>query len=155
MITTRCWEKGRRKKVVVNDISNLSMKRDIANTLRRCALPCATLFLPAIAFAQKLNMPSPSWGTMDDFILTIITIVQTLALGAAILWLIFAGFMFVAARGDETAMSDARKRFLIALVILVVLLGLKVTWVFLQGTYAALGFMAAIFIIIFIFWALK
>ncbi len=92
---------------------------------------------------------------MDDYIVTLINIVQTLGLGVALAWFIFTAFTLVAARGDDTALPDAKKRLLIALCILVVLLALKLTWTLIGGTYAALGFIATIFLILFLFWALK
>lgn len=116
----------------------------------------APLFsVPYIVFAQKLSMPAPTWGSMTDFIVRLIDIVQLFALGVAAVWVIFCGFLLVTAGGDETALSDAKKRLIVASLILLVVIALKVAWTFLSGTYVALGYMAAIFLILFIFWALK
>ena len=87
---------------------------------------------------------------MDDFIVTLINVVQTLGLGVAVVWLIYAGFGVVAARGDDTAIADARKRFIVAVLIMLALVGLKVAWGVIGGTYVALGFISTIFLIIFI-----
>jgi uncharacterized protein YjeT (DUF2065 family) len=118
-------------------------------------LTAACSLVPLVTLAQTLGMPAPKFGSMSDFIVRLIDIVQILGLGTAVLWLLFSGFMLVASRGDETALPDAKKRFLIALCVVLVLTGLKVAWGVIGGTYAALGFMAAIFLILFVLWGMK
>lgn len=123
--------------------------------VRYTLLAASCFLLPFAAHAQSLALPAPEWGSMNDFIQTLINIVQTLGMGTALVWFLVSAFRLIAARGDAKALSDAKRQLWIALAILVGMLALMLAWDLLKGTYAALGFIATIFVILFLFWGFK
>jgi len=87
---------------------------------------------------QGLHNPisSPSISLLIASIVQIILFVLT---PIAILYLIYAGFLFVAARGNPTKLVDARKNLIWTLVGIVILLGATVLSTIIKNTVAGLG----------------
>ena len=87
---------------------------------------------------QGLHNPisSPSISLLIASVVQIILFVLT---PIAILYLIYAGFLFVAARGNPTKLADARKNLIWTLVGIVILLGATVLATVIKNTLTALG----------------
>ena len=68
---------------------------------------------PGFAFAQpvidRLAPPTPGGGaTLQEFIALLIEIIQSVAIPALALSIIYAGFLFVTARGNEAQLTKAK-----------------------------------------------
>jgi ABC-type amino acid transport system permease subunit len=75
---------------------------------------------------------------LSDFVRDALTIVRDIGFLVAVFFIVYAGFLFVTARGDETKLTKAKGAFLWAVVGTAVLLG---AWIFaeaIQGTVETL-----------------
>ncbi len=85
------------------------------------------LFLPVITFAQSIIIPNPASGAGSNLmdILTALLNNAVLPIGAVlvVMYIIYAGFRFVTAQGNEKKLADARENLLWALIGAGILLG--------------------------------
>jgi len=86
------------------------------------------------AHAQIANPLSSEFDTIPSFIAAIIDIVVQIGIPVVTLFIIYAGFLFVSARGDETKIKTAKDVILWTLVGAAVLLGASVLASVIEGT---------------------
>ncbi len=107
----------------------------------------AVVFMPMFAFAQlggslKINakIDNPlKIGTLSDFISEILKIVVTIGTPIAILAIIYSGFLFVKAQGNETELAKAKEAFFWTIVGVLVLLGAQAIGIAIGGTITAIS----------------
>ncbi|MEK7634938.1 MAG: hypothetical protein AAB446_00690 [Patescibacteria group bacterium] len=96
------------------------------------------LFFVVPAFAQLIAIPNPlqnTTGTIPDLIIAIIdNIVLPIGGVVAVLMVMYAGFLFVTARGNEKKITDAKQAILYACIGAAILLGSKVIATAIQAT---------------------
>lgn len=95
------------------------------------------LVLPRISLGAailKLSNPAPSIVTLQDFIYWLIEIMQLVGLPALALCIIYAGFQFVTAGGDEAQVTKAKTWLTWTLVGALIILGAKVIADMVYGT---------------------
>lgn len=76
--------------------------------------------------------------TVEAFLIKIIDIILIFALPVIIFFIIYSGFLFVTARGNESKITEARTALTWALIGGVVILGARVIITVIQGTVEAL-----------------
>jgi hypothetical protein len=106
----------------------------------------AIALVPALVFADteakivaKLDNPLTGVGSLDEFIVKILEIVTKIGTPIAILAVIYSGFLFVKAQGNEAELTKAKEAFFWTIVGVLVLLGAKVLGVAIGGTIAQIG----------------
>jgi hypothetical protein len=91
----------------------------------------------------QITIPNPLKNNTRDLPSLIELIISSviLPIGATIvtIMIIYAGFLFVTARGNETKLETAKKAFLYAVIGAVILLGARVLAAAIQGTVTQLG----------------
>lgn len=76
--------------------------------------------------------------TVDEFLLKIIDVLLTFALPVIVFFIIYAGFLFVTARGNEEQIGRARTALTWAVIGGVIILGAKLIITVIQGTIRTL-----------------
>ena len=102
--------------------------------------------LPLISFAQ-ITVPGPSSGssgiqnplkpeisTFSAFLTTLLNIIITIAVPIVVLAVVYSGFLFVTAQGNETKLEKAKKVIVWTLIGGVLVLGAQVVATAIQGT---------------------
>ncbi|MCH8889345.1 hypothetical protein IID26_02905 [Patescibacteria group bacterium] len=100
--------------------------------------------LPLISFAQ-ITVPGPSSGssgiqnplkfnTFTEFLTTLLNIIITIAVPIVVLAIVYSGFLFVTAQGNETKLEKAKKVIVWTLIGGVLVLGAQVVATAIQGT---------------------
>lgn len=85
-------------------------------------------------------LPNPlATKTFDAFILAVSRIVINIGIPIAALFIIYAGLMFVTARGNEEKLSKARNSLIWAIIGTGVLIGARVIVMILQSTVRSIG----------------
>jgi hypothetical protein len=82
--------------------------------------------IPAVAFGavSSVTLPNPTKvPTLYDFVREILTIVVKIGIPIATIFIIWSGFLFLTAQGDETQLKKAKQSFVWACVGTAVLLG--------------------------------
>jgi hypothetical protein len=103
------------------------------------------LFLPTLVVAVEQGDPvtlkNPIGGTttFSAFIDKILEVVITIATPIAVLAIIYSGFLFVKARGNEKGLTEAKTVLLWTLVGVMVLLGAQLLSSVIAGTITSLG----------------
>lgn len=90
-------------------------------------------FLPVSLFAAIAHYENPlgcNLDTIPEFVKAVITIVAKIGIPIGALFLIWAGFLFLTAQGDEGKLSTAKKAFVWSCIGIGVLLG---AWTFAVG----------------------
>lgn len=77
--------------------------------------------LPILTFAEPLFKPplqtaGTDGGDLQTVFMNVVDVAQTLMIMATVLYLIYAGFMFVIARGDPTKIKKAKDALLWGLI---------------------------------------
>ena len=82
----------------------------------------------ALAIAQDKGLQNPTkFPTIEKFIEGVLRAVVYIALPIIALFMVYAGFKYVAARGNESKVSEAHKNFLYVVIGAILILG---AWVF-------------------------
>lgn len=84
------------------------------------------VLLPALTHAQTLQNPT-QFPTIEKFIEGVLKAVVYLAMPVIALFMVYAGFKYVSARGDVSKISEAHKNFLYVVIGAILILG---AWVF-------------------------
>ena len=93
----------------------------------------------AFAAAGELNSPlNPSISSIPAFISTALKVLVMVALPIISLFIVYSGFMFVIARGNESMLSEAKKNFFFVIVGSILILGAWVIATLIGGTVAQL-----------------
>jgi len=88
----------------------------------------AFLLAPLLAFGQTtLNNPTPGGGaTLQEFILLLVDIIQLIGMPILVVCLIYGGFLFVSASGNEDQLTKAKMWVLWSIVGATIILGARV-----------------------------
>ena len=94
----------------------------------RIALPAGSaLLLPLLTFAQNQTLQNPVQGagivSVQGFIAAFLKAVVQISLPILTLFIVYSGFMFVMARGNEQKLSDAKKNFFYVILGAILILG--------------------------------
>jgi hypothetical protein len=91
---------------------------------------CAALVFPAVSLAQSVGTTRPAgienplrFDTISALLKAIIDTAMVLATPIAVLFLVYAGFLFVTARGNETQLTTAKRVLGYTLLGIVVIFG--------------------------------
>jgi len=111
-------------------------------TIVKAWLMVFSLLLPILANADgsgvsvsaKLDPPLGGVNSLNEFIAKILNVVVDIGTPVAVLFIVFAGFLFVTAQGDVTKVTKAKSAFTWAIVGTAVLLGAWVLAVAIEGT---------------------
>ena len=91
------------------------------------------LLFPAIASAQVFDNPL-GYSTIEEFLTGILSAVVIIAFPFVVLFLVYAGFLFVSAQGNEEKLSTAKKVFLWTIIGGLLVLGAEILSEAIQGT---------------------
>ncbi len=97
----------------------------------------SVLYTPHTVFAQTLTNPLKS-NSIEEFLLKIIDILLIFALPLIILYIMYAGYLFVTAQGNPGKVTEARTALLWAVVGGVIVFGAKIIVTVVQNTAGAL-----------------
>ncbi len=75
--------------------------------------------------------------SIDAFILSIIEVIMVFLIPIIVLYIMYAGFLFVTARGNATQIADAKRALLYAIIGGVIVVGAKLIIDVIQGTVDA------------------
>ncbi len=123
-------------------MSNLISNKSAKSILSFCLSGALVLFfiIPVFVHADPIviQIPNPlrnTTGTIPDLIIAIIdNIVLPIGGVVAVLMVMWAGFLFVTARGNEKKITDAKQAILYACIGAAILLGAKVIASAIQAT---------------------
>ena len=91
--------------------------------------------LPFKVFGQVVTIENPIiYGTIPCFIQGILKIVVRVGIPVAVFFIVYAGFLFVTARGNEQQLEKAKHAITWALIGSAILLGAWILAVAVQGT---------------------
>lgn len=97
-----------------------------------------TLLLPFFVFAQDTpgidNPLKPQFDSLPNLIFALVDIVSTIGFYIAVFFIIYSGFLFVKARGNEKDIGTAKEALKWTLIGTAVLLGARVIADVIQGT---------------------
>lgn len=79
-----------------------------AFNMSKYALLSFVMLRADLVVAQTLNNPTSAYGTLEDFIFVLITVIQWVALPTLAVCLVYAGFQLVSAGGDEKKVSSGK-----------------------------------------------
>lgn len=101
-------------------------------------LPLAAIILgsaPFVAFAQG-KIPNPLNGvtSLEQVVAIVVNVVQILLIMATVIYLLYAGLMFVTARGEAAKLTKARDALLWGMVGAALILAARVLVTTLQST---------------------
>ncbi len=102
------------------------------------ALALLLLVVHAHAAAQQIQPPLKNLRTFQDFIIAILGVVVKIGYPIAILFIIWAGFLFLTAQGNEEKINTAKRAFLWAVIGTLVLLGAQALGLAVKGTIESL-----------------
>jgi hypothetical protein len=83
--------------------------------------------------------PLQGGGTLESFLLNILSFIVRIGAIIVVLMMVFVGFKFVAARGDPTKITEARNMLLWTVIGALVLLGAEAIAKGIEATVQALG----------------
>lgn len=101
------------------------------------------LVIPRLASAQGaqtgdgvvIELPNPiAVGSMQDVLVAIINIVMVFAIPIIVFFIIYAGFLYVTARGNPETIGKAHRALLYAIIGGVLILGAEALSLVIQGT---------------------
>ncbi len=101
--------------------------------LRKISLTLSAFLLPALVLAAGFDNPLKA-NTLEGILSLIIDSAIILLMPIVILMVIYSGFMFLMARGNEQKLKTAKTNFVWVVIGLVVLLGAKIISAALQST---------------------
>lgn len=91
-------------------------------------------FIPFIVFAQSKITNPTNFKSLAQVVTAVVNIAQILLIMATVMYLIYAGLMFVTARGEASKITKARDALLWGLVGAALILAARVLVTTLQGT---------------------
>lgn len=103
--------------------------------------PIIVLMIAGQVYAQGSTLESPlnpAISSIPTFIASALKILVMVALPIISLFIVYAGFMFVMARGNETALTKAKTNFVYVVIGAVLILGAWLIAQLLQGTVTQL-----------------
>jgi predicted permease len=100
--------------------------------------PTASASTGTLNLNFSISNPIPGVDTLPQFIEKLLDIVMTVGIPVVAIFIIYAGFLFVKARGNEKDLQTAKDALLYALIGAAILLGAYVIAQAIQGTIEAL-----------------
>lgn len=104
-------------------------------------LPMAVLFVAQVAGAQACdpakefcNILNPEFSSVPNFISGFLKVVVMIALPIISLFIVYSGFLFVSARGNEGQLQEAKKNFFYVIIGAILILGAWVLATMIAGT---------------------
>lgn len=92
-----------------------------------------------MSFAYSINILNPIKATnLQTFLLQVVDILLVFALPIIILFIMYAGYLFVIAQGNPSKIEEARSALLWAVIGGVIVLGASVIYGVINGTVQAL-----------------
>ena len=106
------------------------------NKLNKIILAFYTMFLfmPIVAYGQGSLENPIKYGSMGEFLVALLDVVVQIAFPIIVLAIIYTGFLFVSARGNEAKLEEAKRTFMWTVVGSLVVLGAAVLSNAIQGT---------------------
>lgn len=93
----------------------------------------------SVALAQTGNFNNPlTVDSVPDFISKALKVMVMVALPIISLFIVYSGFMFVIARGNESMLSEAKKNFFYVIIGAILILGAWVIATLIGGTISQL-----------------
>ena len=103
------------------------------------AQACGTNGQPSCTISNPIKLANPiNIKNIVDFLKKLIDIAIMLGIPVAVLFIIYAGFLFVTAQGNPTKLAAARKALLAAIIGTAILLGAWVIATAIKGTIDAI-----------------
>lgn len=96
-----------------------------------------TLAAPRLLFAQIEN--PLRFGSLAEFLNALLDLVVSLSIPIVVVAVIYAGFLFVTAGGNEAKLTSAKKVIIWTLIGAVIILGARVIAAVVSGTVDELG----------------
>lgn len=87
---------------------------------------------------MKFENPLSSIETLPQFLAALVEIVVQIAIPVIVIAIVYTGFLFVSARGNEEQLQKARTAFLYVIIGAAIILGAQVLAEAIQGTIGAL-----------------
>ena len=107
------------------------------NKIRNAFIATVSL-APLFAYAQTLRNPTPGGGlTLEEFVLLLVDIVQLVTTPILAVCLIYGGFQFLTAGGNEEQISKSKQWIVWTLVGATIVLGARVIAQAVFGTAAS------------------
>lgn len=102
--------------------------KNILKNIKRTYITIASYVTPVFAMAaNSTKITSPSKFTdLSQVVTAVVDVVQVLLIMATVLYLLYAGLMFVTARGDANKISQARDALLWGMVGAALIIGARV-----------------------------
>ena len=99
--------------------------KTLKKTLRVAGIALTTMLVPLSSFAQTLTNPTSGAGinNVQDFVAAFLKAVVQISLPILTLFIVYAGFRFVFARGNPGALEEAKKNFLWVILGAILILG--------------------------------
>jgi len=110
----------------------------IFNKIKKISLT-SLFFLPLLISAQNIKNPLGSTNSLFGFLNKIIDALLQLGAVVAAVAVIYAGFMFVTAQGDEGKIKTAKATLLYTVIGLAILLGARVIASVIENTIRSVG----------------
>lgn len=102
-------------------------------------IPLATLFVAEIASAQNQQLQNPlSIGGIADFVALVLKVMVMVALPIISLFIVYSGFLFISAQGNEERLGKAKTNLLYVLIGSILILGAWVIATLIGGTVTQL-----------------
>jgi len=110
----------------------------IFNKIKKISLT-SLFFLPLLISAENIKNPLGSTNSLFGFLDKIIDALLQLGAVVAAVAVIYAGFMFVTAQGDEGKIKTAKATLLYTVIGLAILLGARVIASVIENTIRSVG----------------
>lgn len=98
-------------------------------------LPLAAVFVAEVASAQNQGLQNPlNVGGVSDFIALVLRVMVMVALPIISLFIVYSGFLFISAQGNEEKLSKAKTNLLYVIIGAILILGAWVIATLIGGT---------------------
>lgn len=87
-----------------------------------------------IKTAVRLENPLGETDTIWELVTIVINIVQTIMIPLVVLFLIYSGFLFVTAQGNESKLTKAKQVFFYTIIGTAIIIGAEALSLLIQGT---------------------
>jgi len=115
------------------------MQRFLTNTLAFIAFFCGTTMVAHAASSYQNPITYGGIETIPDLLFALVDLVFLIGVPIIVLFIIYAGFLFVSAGDNEAAIGKAKVVFMWTVIGALVLLGAKAISLAIQETVMSLG----------------
>jgi hypothetical protein len=103
-----------------------------------CSLVVLVLCAPALVTAASLDNPLPNFPTVAKFVEGVLKAIVYVAMPIIALFIVYAGFKYVLARGSPDKLTEAHKNFVYVVIGALLILGAWVLATLIGGTVSQL-----------------